>query len=325
MGLAAPTKRGTRVQFRRSNAKMADNPGAEEGGTLFTSRRSRRRSSVPPVAWVGIAVLVLSGVVAWWLWLRSPEPAPQPAPVVAGDSAARTLAEEPFVIPSLNASDAAVRTLVEGVSAHPQLAAWLVPDDLIRRFVEAVVDISRGSSPLPAMEVLIPPEPFSVDEVGDRLVVDPRSQERFDLLAQVVASIDPQAAARVYRQLLPLFREAYQEMGMADGSFEEVLDRAIDNLLAVRVPEGPLEVQAAIGRYVYVDRSLEDLTPAAKHLLRMGPENARLVQEKLAEIRGALDLSGEATPSDSVSASDSATAGDSVAAEDSVASVSGVR
>jgi hypothetical protein len=215
--------------------------------------------------------------------------------------------EEPFVVPPLDASDAAVRTLVEGVSAHPQLAAWLVPDDLIRRFVEAVVDISRGSSPLPAMEMLIPPEPFSVDESGNRLVVDPRSQRRYDLLAQVVASIDPQAAARVYRQLLPLFREAYQELGVPDGPFGEVLGRAMDNLLAVEVPSGALEVREAVGRYVYVDRRLEDLTPAAKHLLRMGPENARLVQEKLREIRRALDLSEEGmTPDSTPAAADSA-------------------
>ena len=165
-----------------------------------------------------------------------------------------------------------------------------------------------------------------VDRSGDDLVMDPRSQRRYDLLAQVVASIDPQAAARVYHQLLPLFQEAYQELGVPDGPFQEVLARAMDNLLAVDVPEGPPELREAVGRYVYADRSLESLTPAAKHLLRMGPENARMVQEKLREIESALDLSGEGAATDSLAAD--SLAADSVTADstpaDTVAGGSGV-
>jgi len=80
---------------------------------------------------------------------------------------------------------------------------------------------------------------------------------------------------------------------VSDGTFEEALARAMDNLLAVEVPEGPLEVREAVGRYVYTDPGLEGLTPAAKHLLRMGPENARLVQDKLRQIQSELDLFGE--------------------------------
>jgi len=248
---------------------------------------------------VGIPALILLGVGSWWIWFRTPEATLEPVPAAAPDTLDGALAEEPFVVPPLDASDAAVRTLLKGVSAHPQLAAWLIPDDLIRRFVLAVVDVSRGSSPLPEMEMLIPPEPFSVGRSGDRLVVDPQSQQRYDLLAQVAASLDPRAAARVYHQLLPLFLEAYEELGVSDGPFEELLIRAMDNLLAVDVPPGPLEVREAVARYVYVDPGLEALTPAAKHLLRMGPENARLVQEKIREIESELDLAGEGAEADS--------------------------
>jgi hypothetical protein len=129
---------------------------------------------------------------------------------------------EPFVLPPLAASDEVVRRLVEGVSSNPQLAAWLVPDELIRRFVEAVVDLSRGSSPVPALEVVIPAEPFTVQDSGDRLLMGPRSQRRYDLLGDVFASVDADATVQVYRRLLPLFREAYEELGYADEAFEEV-------------------------------------------------------------------------------------------------------
>lgn len=294
---------------------MADDYGREQGGTLFSSRRTRRRSGIPPVTGVLALVAVGLGVGAWWLWFRNPEAMLEPVSVPAADSLAPA-PEEPFTLPALGASDAVVRRLVAGVSAHPRLAAWLVPDDLIRRFVEGVVDLSRGSSPLPAMEMLIPEEPFLVRPAGDGLEVDPRSPRRYDLLAEVVGSLDPEEAAEVYGRLLPLFREAYAELGVAEGPFEEVLDRAIENLLAVDVPEGPLEVKVAVGRFVYADRAIESLTPAQKHLVRMGPENARRVQEKLREISGALAL----LPAEDTAAEDTVV-GDTVAED--TASVEG--
>jgi len=270
---------------------MADDFGTEPGGTLFTSRRSRRRFSIHPLAGFGLVVLFGVGMGVAWYWLRSREPTPGSIPSPMADSMAPAVEEEPFVLPPLGASDEVVRRLVAGVSSNPQLVRWLVPDELVRRFVEAVVDISRGSSPVPALEVLIPAEPFSVQRSGDRLLLGPGSQRRYDLLADVFASVDADAAVEVYRRLLPLFREAYEELGYADEPFEEVLARAVGNLLAVEVPERELEVREAVDRYVYVDPRIESLTPAAKHLIRMGPENARRVQEKLREISERLEQS----------------------------------
>ena len=223
---------------------MADNRQGTPGRPILTSRRKRSRSASPPPALLVFLVVMAMGVGAGWLWQRS-RGTPEPVPSAVADSVAR---DAPFVLPTLGASDAAVRTLVAGVSSHPQLAAWLVTDDLARRFVRAVVDISRGSSPLPALEVLIPDEPFSVQSSGSRLVMDPRSQRRYDLLGEVFAGMNAENAAETYRKLLPLFREAYRELGVPDGEFEEVLARAIRNLLAVDVPEGPLEVREAVDR-----------------------------------------------------------------------------
>lgn len=277
-------------------------PG-ESKEQIFTSRRRRRAAAGPPVWGLGVLVILVLAAIGAWLWLRSgdatgPGDLPPPAadttrgPGAGADSAARRPGseEEPFVLPGLDASDEAVRRLAEGLTAHPRLTAWLAPEDLVRRFVEAVVDVSRGSSPRSALEMLAPTEPFQVRETGDRLVVDPESYRRYDLLAEVVASVDARESAELYRRLLPLFREAYQELGFTEQSWEEVLARAVRNLVSVEVPEGPLEVSEHVGRYLYLDRSLESLTPAEKHLLRMGPENARRVQSKVQEIAGYLEL-----------------------------------
>jgi succinylarginine dihydrolase len=79
-------------------------------------------------------------------------------------------------------------------------------------------------------------------------------------------------------------------LGVQDGEFEAVLARAVGNLLAVEVPETRLEVREAVDRYVYADQRIESLTPAEKHMFRLGPENARRIQEKLREISELLEL-----------------------------------
>lgn len=264
----------------------------ESSGTRFSSRRHRSGAPIPPL-WAVIALVILAGGIwAGWSWLR-PEKSSVPLPADTSGFPLDTTAtevEEPFFLPALDVSDEAVRGLVGTVGAHPRLASLLVTDDLVRRFVESAVDLSRGSSPLPALETLVPPEAFTVQRSGDRIYVDPRSYHRYDLLAEILASMDAGEAADVYREILPLIREAYAELGMAEQSWEGTLARAIHNVLAVEVPAEPLEVREAVGRYVYADPTVESLTPAEKHFFRMGPANARVVQEKIREISRELAL-----------------------------------
>jgi hypothetical protein len=267
---------------------MADDFKTEENRTPLMQVRTRRKSAFPPLVLIGVFLILVLGLGGTWLWFHFGGDS-EPVPTLPPDSMA-SVPEQLFVLPGLDASDVAVRRLASAVSAHPQLAAWLATDDLVRRFVEAVVDVSRGSSPVPALEVLIPPEPFRVQESGDRLLVDPASFHRYDLLTEVFTSVETPDAVEIYQRLLPLFREAYQELGVPDVTWEETLTTAVENLLAVEVPDRPMEVREAVGRYVYVSRDAESLTPAEKHMLRLGPENARRVQEKLREVAQGLGL-----------------------------------
>ena len=57
------------------------------------------------------------------------------------------------------------------------------------------------------------------------------------------------------------------------------------------VPDGPLEVVEGKGAiWEYVRPELEQAGPVEKHLLRLGPANARAVKEKARELRAALGL-----------------------------------
>ena len=85
-----------------------------------------------------------------------------------------------------------------GVLTLSFLAAWLVNDDLIRRFAASVANISEGVSPRKQLEFLAPKSPFRAVERDDRIFVDPRSAERYDDLAETFASLRADGAAAVF-------------------------------------------------------------------------------------------------------------------------------
>jgi hypothetical protein len=74
------------------------------------------------------------------------------------------------------------------------------------------------------------------------------------------------------------------------------LERAIVLLLETPVQEDPVRVEPRGIVYGFADEDLEDLTPAQKQLLRMGPRNARVVQTTLRAIALALGIPSERLP-----------------------------
>lgn len=287
---------------------MADydpHPDEDPSGRPFPSlRRRREKRESARRAWGLTVLFVLVAGAGIWLWLQdgSGEPEsttplsettelPEPAPGSADSPSARA-ETPPLELPELEASDSVVREVAAGLSERPRWAAWLVTDDLVHRFVASVVSVSTGSSPADHVEFLAPDEAFDAREADGRTVIDPASYRRYDVLAETFASVDAERTARLYHQLHPLFEEAHRELGFEEGTFDDAMARAIRNVLAVQVPDRPPEVEPDEGVYVFRDPALEASSPAAKHLLRMGPENARRVQAKLRELADAIGIEG---------------------------------
>jgi hypothetical protein len=248
---------------------------------------------------IGIFVaLVVIIVVAfgWWYLSRdrneepvqtiveyTPTPVPEPTPTLEERLSSRLSGT------TLATSDAVIRELAADISSHPRLAAWLVNEDLIRRFVASVDNIASGISPRSHLEFLRPREGFEVEEQADgALIIEPDTYRRYDLVAEVFASLDTDGTVAVYRELEPLIDDAYAEIGPAGSDFDQRLDAAFDQLLSVPVLEGPAEVEQLIVTYAWADDQLEALSGAQRHFLRMGPENVTVIQGKLEELRTAL-------------------------------------
>jgi hypothetical protein len=244
-------------------------------------------------------VVIIAGVVGWWLLTRDNVDATEeavvavvPTPVPAPTPSLEERLSEKLSGTTLNTSDSIVRELVAALSSHPKLAAWLVNEDLIRRFTASVDNIASGISPRAHLEFLRPKERFEVDEKSNgSLVIDPRSFERYNLVAEVFVSLDTEGTVALYRELKPLIDDAYAEIGPPGKSFDDRLDAAFDQLLAVPVVEEPMQVNRLIVTYAWADEELEAMSSVQRHFLRMGPENVARIQEKLGQLRAALAAS----------------------------------
>jgi hypothetical protein len=257
--------------------------------------RRRQSRGVRVIALVAVALVAGAG---YWLYQRGAGPAaPAPAEVAAPAAAEERTgplgaAAEPIDVPPLGESDEVVRRLVAALSSHPRVAEWLTTDNLIRNFTAVVENIAYGRSPAGHLEVLRPKARFARTEEGERLFIDRRSYDRYDSIADAAASVDTAGAARLYTALRPRLDEAYRELGHEE-PFDRALERALVSLLRVPDVEGEVELEPQGGVYQFANPRLEQLTPPQKQLLRMGPRNVRIIQEKLREVALALGIPAE--------------------------------
>ncbi len=224
----------------------------------------------------------------------APEPIAQtvidPAPAVV-----QTLIEvppEPAVIeevvelPTLNMSDAFVLARLGALETGARLLELLSSEELIRRFVVFVENVSQGSLPQLEYPVRRLQQPMAVREVDENLYeMQTVSYQRYTPLIDALTAVNPEQALAIYRTLKPLFQEAFAEIGYPNRNFDEVVIRAIDNVLNAQTAEGPFQLVKPKVMYVYADASIESMTPVEKQLLRMGPQNAEKLKAALAQYR----------------------------------------
>ena len=270
----------------------------EKGGELEREDTLERSDHGGPLRWWPILLVVLLVVAALLYWRsRSDDPVePALAPTQAEESAppAESTAEpeEPLVLPELGASDALVAELVGALSANPRLAGMLVGEDLIRRFTAAIVNIAEGQSPRAHLRNIEPAEPFTVRRIDGDLVPSAKSYARYDLAANVIASLDTAGTVKLYRQLEPLIDEAFAELGYPGRDFEDLLVEALDHLIATPAIGPDVVLTERVAAYQFADPELESLSAAQKQLLRTGPENAGKIQAALRALRSELTKSG---------------------------------
>lgn len=277
--------------------------------------------------WAGVVAGLGAGLgLLYYMYaprLRAPEPAPEPLTVEVGEAPAEAPAAEPpppepaeatpeVLAPAvpdpaapaapaaprsraatdepadLAASDGTLTEAAEGLFGADAVEAFLVETRIIQNVVATVDSLDREAVPLRFRAVREVPELPVVDQDGDRLTLAPENAGRYALLMGAVERADARKVVSFYRHYEPLFERAYREMGYPDARFGDRVLQIIDHLLAAPELEAPVELVRPKVLYHFADPALEELSSGQKMMIRIGPDHARVVKQKLRELRAAL-------------------------------------
>lgn len=273
-----------------------------------------------------IAIVVVLGGLAWYLYQPRPEPvaeAPpvaetvpepevpaEPAPPAPGAVtpeppvavAEAPPLEEPEPLPRLAESDPLVTDTLDELVGEAAVLRYFSAENIVQKAVATVDALGARQVPKPILPVngpageypaVVNPDPAVVvrDEAGDpipQFLSDPEGYARYTPYVEMLEAVPPDEFVGLLREHEPLFDEAFAQLGYADTPFEDRLAEVIDELLATPPVDGPLRLMKPEAYYLYVDEDLEALSAGQKILLRMGAANAARVKSWLSQVRQAL-------------------------------------
>ena len=246
------------------------------------------------VYWTIPIVVVIGLLVALYYGRKEravQEPAAQETPLPAGSEPLiqHPIGEEPGQkqsLPPLANSDRDVQASLDGLFGG-SIDAFLIPQNLIRRFVVTVDNLPRKKVALQ----LRPLKPVqgelvtSSDSEGRELTLSAENHARYTPVVNLLRNVEAAQLASLYRRYYPLLQEAYADLGYPDGYFNDRLVEVIDHLLATPEIDGPIHLTRPSVYYQFADPALEERSEGQKLLLRMGSGNAALIKDKLRELR----------------------------------------
>ncbi|GAA5524249.1 hypothetical protein Maes01_00803 [Microbulbifer aestuariivivens] len=231
-----------------------------------------------------------------------PEPAPEvtlePEPEPQTAAPAPAPAPEPQrPLPPLNQSDAAARADLLSLAPDGALGRWIVPDEVVRKWVAAVTAAAGGEMMAKNRPYNSPPEELIIKEAGATgMQLSEENYQRYDAPVRLFAMADTDTAIQLYRFWYPRLSQAFGELGMGDKTFQQVFLKAIDVALAAPQAEQPIQLVRPSVYYKFADPQLEKLPGVHKLMIRIGPENAARVKEKLRALKAALEAMPKQNP-----------------------------
>jgi hypothetical protein len=250
---------------------------------------------VAAVAVVGLSV----GAVIYISMRKHPAPPPekpvaavpvQPAEPPPEPAVKHPLTENPTQepLPSLNESDEPVQNALAGLIGKESVEQFVISKDLVRHIVVSVDNLTTEKVAERLRPVKPAPGKFAVRGSEEALVLDPANYERYKPLVQLIGSMDTQQLVATYTRYYPLFQEAYESLGHPPEYFNDRLIEVIDHLLATPELQGRIALAQPNVQYEYADPKLESRSAGQKALIRVGSDNARVVKDKLRELRSEL-------------------------------------
>ena len=191
-------------------------------------------------------------------------------------------------LPALNDSDQPMQNALTELIGKESVSQFVVTKDLVRHIVVSIDNLSSEK----VAERIRPLRPttgsFTVSGSEEAPVLDPANYQRYKPLMQLIGTVDTQDLVATYARHYPLFQEAYESLGHPPEYFNDRVIEVIDHLLATPEIQGPIALEQPVVLYKFADPELEAKSAGQKVLIRMGSENAKVVKDKLRELRAAL-------------------------------------
>lgn len=255
--------------------------------------------------WIGlVAALVILGAVIGYPYLQKALQTPAQsaetasAPVADADdeqgdddAIQHPVPEVPTTppLPALTESDNAFHAGLTAVFALAPIESLLVPQQLVQKIVVTLNSLDGQGVPLRLWPLRNLPQLPTVTAVGEGVwVFNPENSQRYARYVTVVKAVDAEALAKLYLRYYPLFQQAYVELGFPDRYFNDRLVAVLDHLLVTPVVAGPIRLKRPKVLYEYESDNLQALSAGQKLLIRMGPENAAIVKDKIKQFRDAV-------------------------------------
>ena len=271
------------------------------------ARQQRGAISAAQAGVIVVLLLVIAGgvVLLTGMWppkeepaptVTAPPPEPPPSPIMAAIEEPAPEPSEPpppppepveDPLPRLEESDDAVRDAVGDIPLGTAGQQYLMPGNIIERSASLIYLMAQGDVPYKLLPVSRPKAAFPIRDDGTQVVTDPAGFERYDALTQWLQSLDLESLLSSLEWFIPLFREAWSYYGEDPAAFDMAVVMTLDLVIAtpeIDLSEARLTRKEAV--WIFEDPAIEGLAPIQKQVLRMGPENAKILKAKAAEARG---------------------------------------
>ena len=198
-------------------------------------------------------------------------------------------------IPALNESDSWVKDKLTSIIWRKELLELLIDEDMVRRFVVFVDNFSQGNIAYSHSPFIKPTTSFagkkviSEDEAQVLWKFDESTFKRFSLYVDLFRSVNSETLVEWYKELHPLIKQAYSELGYPDQDFDQVLQVAITKVLDLEFPKENKELVRPSVMYRYKSEEMEALDDADKLMLRIGKDNLLIIKSVLLEINEKLN------------------------------------
>ena len=222
-----------------------------------------------------------------------PAPAPIEAEVPAAPIAAPVATEvqpktPPAPVVTEETGDRYARESIDAVNGGKALAQFVAGDYVVERAVAIVDALRRGEVPYKLLPVGKPSTTFPISDDGLRVTLDAAGFDRYDGFTQWVGGLDTTALVALLNDYEMIATQALTRMGVSDFDIRSAVLAATTQILSTPQVAVDAELMRREANWVYMDPELEALSSLQKQVLRMGPENADIIQQKARDIRGVL-------------------------------------